>query len=353
MPQETTELAQISDLPIAKAIGMIGDTYDDQKERKSAMRVILIITQTKTLSEKVEGTWEKKVRSLTVYEAALLYEVCKEYQLNPLMNFVIFLEGNQVYITLQGHLQNAHQSGYFMGMEVEKIPMEGKRTFGYKATVNRMMGDKVVSFTAEGYANDDNVKGSKKRDGSILKDDVAMMQMAEARATRRALSRAFPIGIPYAEDFYETPVDEETPMLPTGIGAVLTAGKETPAPTPASITAPVESEAAKKKRVAAEKKAVEAEAEKMDELASDLRKSEMLQEESSVPEPEVQTAPVQEVPVPSTSDVIEDEKEPVRAAGIDQLNRIKELLAQLGYPPEEIAERLTNISDRDVAQSVI
>lgn len=282
-------------------------TYDEA-EQKKAKRTLILLMNTKTIQVKIDdgSQWGKKVnRPLSIYEAGIMYEVCKEYNLNPLMNFVIFLEGNQIYVTLAGHLQNAHQTGCFVGMDIEKIELKDARSFGYKVTVSKLMGDKIVPFSSEGYANVKNVRGGDK------KDDIALMQMAEARATRRALSRAFPIGLPYAEDFYEDPNFEkqEQAVLPTGIASKLSEGKVYEPPAETANVAPE----APVKRTRTKKAAIE------------TLEPEDIPTVSKSPENDIE--PSTEIIEDTYEPLAEEVKEPM--VGIDQINRIRELMEKL------------------------
>lgn len=124
------------------------------------------------------------------------------------MNHVIMLE-DQFYITLQGHLQNAHSTGQLVGLETTLLKSETVKAavtkwvpqatgkdkpqtvetevmqYRYKCTIRKRMGSDIAEFSAEGVADETNVSGK----ASQLK----LEQMAEARAMRRCLSRAFPV----------------------------------------------------------------------------------------------------------------------------------------------------------------
>lgn len=74
------------------------------------------------------------MRQLTAFETIAHIETAKALSLNPILNHLILLEG-QVYITLDGHLQNAHQSGRLKSIKTEKIG-SGKATVEVKKWVN-------------------------------------------------------------------------------------------------------------------------------------------------------------------------------------------------------------------------
>jgi hypothetical protein len=67
---------------------------------------------------------------MTPFEVVAHIEVCQFLNLNPILNHVILLD-DQIYITLEGHLQNAHQS-----KELESLETIRKETTKVKVQVN-------------------------------------------------------------------------------------------------------------------------------------------------------------------------------------------------------------------------
>ena len=209
MPHEYQEPRDMTVAPAPDTNVMImqklADSYDEV-ERKPVLRDTTLVLQTKTV-----GQGDQK-RKMNIYEAFTYVSVTRELGLNPLMNHVIFLEG-QTYITLQGHLQNAHASGTLLGLECEKLSdgevtytkrdwdakkdVQAKgRQFRYRCTITRKMNGEIAKFSAEGIADPSNVTGKGV-------SEMKLEQMAEARAMRRCLSRAFPVGIANIEDIQD------------------------------------------------------------------------------------------------------------------------------------------------------
>jgi hypothetical protein len=90
----------------------------------------------------------------------------------------------------------------------KKSPIEKDVTvkqFRYKCVIRKKMGNDTAEFSAEGVADESNVSGKS--------SELKIEQMAEARAMRRCLSRAFPVGLGNFEDVqdaitYETVAKE-------------------------------------------------------------------------------------------------------------------------------------------------
>jgi len=146
-----------------------------------------------------------------VYEAFTYVMACRSLGLNPSLNHLLFLE-DQVYISLQGHLHNAHSTKQLRGMQTKllssgetsftKKGWGGKpdaqmktKQFRYECVIQRVIDGQPAEFRAEGVADASNVTG--------FATDLKLEQMAEARAMRRCLSRAFPVGLASFEDIQE------------------------------------------------------------------------------------------------------------------------------------------------------
>ena len=175
-----------------------------EAQQKQMARDIFLAMQMKSV-----GVGDKK-RKYTAYEALSYVMACGELGLNPVLNHVIMLE-DQFYITLQGHLQNAHKSGQLVGLTTELVSVEEievmrrdwdlkkdvpvkVKQFRYKCIIRKRMGEDIAEFSAIGVSDKTNVTGGDK------KTEIAIEQMAEARAMRRTLSRAFPVGLGNYED---------------------------------------------------------------------------------------------------------------------------------------------------------
>lgn len=247
----------------------------DEAEQGYMLRTALVVYQTKRVSateEQLDDYWKTKqvkvMRQLTAFETIAHIETAKALSLNPILNHLILLEG-QVYITLDGHLQNAHQSGRLKSIKTEKIG-SGKATVEVKKWVNGVwsakghydMKDEEVNqyrykctiekkddkgtlevYEAEGVADVSNVAGGDKN--SALK----LEQMAEARAMRRCLKRAFPVGLGSYEDTQDMP-DYVIEPLPPVKKDVFDEAPPTPNPdTPPEQPAPPAPKKAEKKEL--------------------------------------------------------------------------------------------------------
>ncbi len=183
-----------------------------ETERPAIVRDIWLVLQNKSLTWKDEDGKNIKVRYNSAQAMAYVM-ACRDLQLNPIMSHVIMLE-DQFYITLQGHLQNAHQTGSLVGLKTELLSSgnieyvkkgykggaDTKKTakqFRYRCIILRKIGDTIAEFSAEGVADASNVAGGE------YASDLKIEQMAEARAMRRTLARAFPAGLSNIEDVQE------------------------------------------------------------------------------------------------------------------------------------------------------
>lgn len=183
----------------------LASSFPDQKQKEMARNMFLVMN-TKTIA----GKNKDEARKFNAYEALSYVMACEELGLNPVLNHVIMLE-DQFYITLQGHLQNAHKTGQLVGLTVDivsddVVPVDKwdwgtkkniqiqTKQYKYKCTIEKKMGDHVATFSAYGVADITNVAGGEK------KSSLQIEQMAEARAMRRCLARAFPVGLSNFED---------------------------------------------------------------------------------------------------------------------------------------------------------
>lgn len=193
------------------------------EEQNQMLRTALVVYQTKRVSDKNEEG-KKEMRKLTPFETIAHIETAKALQLNPILNHLILLEG-QVYITLDGHLQNAHQSGQLISLKTnliskEKAIVETRKwvngpngtkgwyqntqqevtQFRYKCTiVKKGTFNGTEEYEAEGVADLSNVAGWENA------SELKLEQMAEARSMRRCLKRAFPVGLASFEDVQDMP----------------------------------------------------------------------------------------------------------------------------------------------------
>jgi len=130
-------------------------------------------------------TWADVLRYLNLdpgtIAAHAVAAVCKRYALDPLLNHVRIVE-HQVYVTRDGMIHVAHQSGQLDGIVVEE---ERRNTDndGFTAYVSVWRKDMGHPFRYGAQCKDSEPQ-AKKGDGPA---------MALARAERRALRRAFDI----------------------------------------------------------------------------------------------------------------------------------------------------------------
>lgn len=217
-PSVTTEVAV---LPNEAIIRKLAETYEES-EQKEIARNMFLVTQFKKKTIKAEdGKTNIKV-PFTPFEALGYIMICKELGFNPMLNNIIMLE-DQFYITLTGHLQNAHGSKALVWMDITeesagKVQWEITKwepnpnwnwknisktitkefnQYKYKCTISKKIGDTIAIFTAEWLADMTNVTWWEKS------SDLKIRQMAEARAMRRCLSRAFAVWMANYEDVYE------------------------------------------------------------------------------------------------------------------------------------------------------
>jgi len=126
--------------------------------------------------------------------------VCKRYGLDPLLGHLEIVK-NKIYITRDGMLHVAHQSGQFDGLVVDE-ERRNSTDDGWTARVSAWRKDMGHPFTYGAQCKD-----------SEEKDDP--QAMALARAERRALRRAFDIPA-YGNDSDDGPepeIPEEHRML--------------------------------------------------------------------------------------------------------------------------------------------
>ena len=171
-----------------KLIEQLSSTYEDQ-EKKEVMRDCFVVLSLKTTTDRGSYT----PRKLTPYEAFAYVVTNRQLGLNPLLDHVQVLEGKN-YITLEGHLQNAQCSGDLISMKTSIVASKSEaKEFRYKCTIVKKTASGDQEFEAEGFANPATIA---KKNFTVLFAE----QMAEARAMRRCLKRAFPVGIAHAED---------------------------------------------------------------------------------------------------------------------------------------------------------
>jgi hypothetical protein len=173
-------------------------------EQKAIMRDVVIVTQTKSV-----GVGQDK-RKINVYEGFTYVIAANSLGLNPMLNHLIFLE-DQLYITLAGHLHNAHASGTLRNLSTKMVGIteidyikrdwEAKKDVSFKGkqyrcecVITRKIGEDMAEFRAEWVADPSNVPSK----GAV--SELKLEQMAEARAMRRCLARAFPVGLSSFED---------------------------------------------------------------------------------------------------------------------------------------------------------
>lgn len=136
-----------------------------------------------------------------VHQAALL--VSQKYGLDPLLKHVIVIQGKGVYITRDGYLHAAHESGQFDGIEVVD---EGESDTHWWAKVTVYRKDMGRGFTYKGrYPK----SGGNKQYGP---------EMAIKCAEVMGLRRAFDItGLPAREEVWDT--EDEHPLPAPAVAA--------------------------------------------------------------------------------------------------------------------------------------
>lgn len=125
---DTNALIPAEKLEGESIVMKLAGTFPDTEQKEVARNMFLAMNM-KTMTVKgEEGKNEKK--NFNAYQALAYVMACKEIGLNPVLNHVIMLE-DQFYITLQGHLQNAHQTGTLQELSTELVSRESvkvKRT---------------------------------------------------------------------------------------------------------------------------------------------------------------------------------------------------------------------------------
>jgi hypothetical protein len=221
MSQEIISI-NIENDPGSQVLTKLVQSYSPE-EQNNMLRTALVVYQTKRVSDKDEDG-KKVMRKLTPFETIAHIETANALNLNPILNHLILLEW-QVYITLDGHLQNAHQSGSLISLKTTLVSKE-KATVEVRKWVNGDNGAKwgykwvpqevtqyrykcsiekkgtfhdTETYEAEWVADISNVAGWD------ANSDLKLEQMAEARAMRRCLKRAFPVGLSSFEDAQDMP----------------------------------------------------------------------------------------------------------------------------------------------------
>lgn len=130
-----------------------------EAEQKEVIRDSFLATQMKST-----GTGDKK-RKLTTYEAFTYVMACRSLGLNPSLNHLLFLE-DQVYISLQGHLHNAHSTNQLRGMQTKLLSTSDteyikkgwngaadtklkSKQFRYECVIQRVINGEPAEFRAE------------------------------------------------------------------------------------------------------------------------------------------------------------------------------------------------------------
>ena len=222
MSENTQELAKVENEAI---IQKLADTFEEQ-EKKQILRDMFIVTQIKTITVKEEYedsngyTKTRNVKKkMTPFQAIAYVMLCRDLKFNPALNLVTMLE-DTFYIGLEGHKTYAQSTGLCMGIDSTLIEekeidwqkkeyVKGSKTtnitmqkgiqYHFECIVKKRVGDDIVSFKGTGIADPSNVVGGDKA------TNLKLMQMAEARAKRRALDDAFPPGVGHIEDVTEYP----------------------------------------------------------------------------------------------------------------------------------------------------
>lgn len=140
-------------------------------------------------------------------EARFLVGWAKEYGLVAWLGHVCFMYGKP-YVQIAGRIYNAHSTGEFRGYECYPMTDRRKREAGipedawaWRAEVYRKGGEHP--FVDYGVVTQEEVEKAKRDHGEkagYLPIVKSPSLMAEKRALARALERAFPLGIPSAEE---------------------------------------------------------------------------------------------------------------------------------------------------------
>ena len=207
---------ELTVLPNEQVIQKLASTFPPEEQGK-ILREVFLVSQTKTT-----WIWDNK-KKLWVYEAFTYVIACNSLGLNPTLNHIIVLE-DQIYITLQGHLQNAHSSWLLMWIETWIVTQEDwnanakwqkTKAFRYFCKIKKRAGDQIAEYRAEWYADLDTIK-NKYASATFIE------QMAEARAMRRCLARAFPVGMANIEDIQDDLAGNEKIEIVEDVNFILT-----------------------------------------------------------------------------------------------------------------------------------
>lgn len=186
-----TEKKEKKELTWNDRIANLAESMEGQEKKEILTQCVLVGNLIRTTDK-----GEKESRQLTPYEAFALVVTCRQLNLNPLLKHIIPMEG-QLYGTYDGYLYSAHKSNRLVSITGSwEVADHQKREYRYKAVVKRMSEDGKFeqTFDGEGIANNTNVRGAQYKSADFF------AQMAEARAKRRALRQAFPLGLSFLED---------------------------------------------------------------------------------------------------------------------------------------------------------
>jgi hypothetical protein len=165
-------------------------------------------------------------KDLKPAQARVLAVAAQTSGLSPLMGEIVMLGGSP-YVTEPGIIRTANQHPQFDGYDLEPLTVEERTAWGvqdadefaFKCTVYRK--DRSRPVIGVGRASRKNVAM-----GTIK--DTWLPEMAQKRAVERALSRAFPTGLPLYDDQAMTPKITATVEGPTELGlATGASGAET------------------------------------------------------------------------------------------------------------------------------
>lgn len=151
-------------------------------------------------------------------ETQALLLVCERYGLDPVMKHITLISGNP-YITRDGYLAVAHQSGQFDGVEVVD---QGETNSHFTAKVSVYRKDMTRPFT---YA------GRYPKDGQMAKKYGPEMavKVAEVQALRRAFNVT---GISAADEMWEEDLPSFTSRADAATGEIVEATAVEAAPAP-------------------------------------------------------------------------------------------------------------------------
>jgi hypothetical protein len=129
-------------------------------------------------------------------KARAIVLACQRYGLDPLLGHIDFYK-NRLYISRDGMLHVAHESGQLDGIVVEE---QRQSEHGWSATVTVWRKDMSHPFTYKGGCGIDEPQAVQGHGA----------EMALARAERRALRRAF--NIPAVGDEIDDPILDDSPV---------------------------------------------------------------------------------------------------------------------------------------------